>query len=368
MNSNRALTALFLVLTVIFAFGLTHLFRLRYEAGDIYPAYSSLRADPLGTKALFQSLERAAALKVQRNLRDLDQLSLPRSTTVFYVALKAEDLSLVEEEEFRQWEDIVLGGGRLVFSFQATRAQSADAKPIEPPQAPPAERDGETGPSENADEFRPRQQRGRRPGRTGEVHGGGAIKPAWPAQRWGFRIAHEELPSDDKGIAGTVQVQRQGDGALPSELVWHSPVVFSRLDEAWRTLYARGAWPVLIERHHGRGTIVLLADSYLLSNEAMRADRQYELLSWLVGGSTSVVFDETHFGVIENPGVIALARKYRLHGLLLGLTLLAGLFIWKNAANFVPGPEAPSAAASGDPVGGRDSTAGFVSMVQRSVA
>jgi hypothetical protein len=111
-----------------------------------------------------------------------------------------------------------------------------------------------------------------------------------------------------------------------------------------------------------------MADSYLLSNEAMRSDRQPELLAWLVGPSQGVVFDETHFGVIEQPGVMVLARRYRLHGLFVGLALLAALFIWKNAATFVPELNGSGVESSPDLVGGRDSTAGFVNMVRRSVA
>ena len=41
-----------------------HLFQLRFEQGDIYPAYSSLRADPLGTKVFYESLETLPGLSV----------------------------------------------------------------------------------------------------------------------------------------------------------------------------------------------------------------------------------------------------------------------------------------------------------------
>ena len=45
---------LFLLLgcTAVFVFGLVRLFELRFEVGDVYPAYSSLRSDPLGAMAL----------------------------------------------------------------------------------------------------------------------------------------------------------------------------------------------------------------------------------------------------------------------------------------------------------------------------
>jgi len=62
-----------------FIYGLVHLFSLRFEAGDNYPPYSSLRADPLGTKALFDSLD--PLVPARRNLLPLSKLGEGRDTT-----------------------------------------------------------------------------------------------------------------------------------------------------------------------------------------------------------------------------------------------------------------------------------------------
>ena len=45
-----------LAVAALFVAGLIQLFLLRFKAGDVYPAYSSLRSDPLGTQVLFESL------------------------------------------------------------------------------------------------------------------------------------------------------------------------------------------------------------------------------------------------------------------------------------------------------------------------
>ena len=58
----------------LFAFGLVELFALRFASGDVYPAYSSLRADPLGTMAFYESLEKIPGLSVRRDFSDSDQL------------------------------------------------------------------------------------------------------------------------------------------------------------------------------------------------------------------------------------------------------------------------------------------------------
>lgn len=53
----RKASWLLLAIVLLFAFGLVQLFRWRFEAGDVYPPYSSLRTDPMGTQALFESFQ-----------------------------------------------------------------------------------------------------------------------------------------------------------------------------------------------------------------------------------------------------------------------------------------------------------------------
>jgi len=132
-------------------------------------------------------------------------------------------------------------------------------------------------------------------------------------------------------------------------------------------IYARDNQPVLIERKFGSGSLVFSADSYFVSNEALRNERHPKLLAWLAGRNTTVLFDEMHLGVLEKPGIAALVRKYRLHGLVVGLALLAGLFVWKNTTSFVPPYIEDIADNRNDAVAGRDSAAGFVNLLRRSI-
>jgi hypothetical protein len=138
----------------------------------------------------------------------------------------------------------------------------------------------------------------------------------------------------------------------------------TNLDSAWRVIYTRGPDAVLAERRWGRGTVVFSTDSYFLSNEAMRKDRQAGLLAWVIGSCRQVTFDEAHLGILENPGIAALLRKYQLHGLVAGLLLLAGLFIWKNMAGFGPARETETAGAF---VAGKDSASGFVNLLRHHI-
>jgi hypothetical protein len=62
--------------------------------------------------------------------------------------------------------------------------------------------------------------------------------------------------------------------------------------------------------------------------------------------------------------VASLMRKYRLHGLVAGLLVLAGLFIWKNSVSFVPPYPEPAATEA---VVGRDAAAGFINLLRRNL-
>jgi len=138
------------------------------------------------------------------------------------------------------------------------------------------------------------------------------------------------------------QWRRGADGhasiaPLPEKIAWRSDVFFELADDAgWQVIYRRGTQPVLVERRLGRGSLVLAADSYFLSNEALQHDRAPALLAWTIGPHARVVFDEAHLGVQAQPGVAALARRYGLSGAFFTLLLLAALYVWRQMALFVP--------------------------------
>jgi hypothetical protein len=142
-------------------------------------------------------------------------------------------------------------------------------------------------------------------------------------------------------------------------------MIFTNVNAAWRTIYSRGTNPVVLERKFGVGSVVLMTDCYSLSNEAMVADRHPDLLAWLIGSADTIEFDEAHLGLTESPGVSSLMRRYRLHGLVAGLLLVVGLFIWQHSASFLPrvkdGPLE-------DEIAGKEAAAGLVNLLRRNIA
>ena len=344
----------FLLAFVGFAAGLVHLFHLRFESGDNYPPYSSLRADPLGTKALFESLE--PLVETRRHVRSLAKLSDGRDTTLLWLGAEPHSLRFAPED-FQRIETFVRSGGRVVIS-------------LVPVQESPRGNRFATGPpvtkrplriTTNAPPLRPGEEFA--DPQTISIR-----------DRWNLAIDHASLTRTPEGkmIPELAVLQADGESQLlPKSIPVHTAAHFANSDSNWRTLYARVAgtnsYPVLIERTMGRGRIVMCADSFHFSNEALRSEREPGLLSWLVGSSREVVFDETHLGVSHEPGVAALAREYRLGGIFIALLMLAGLFIWRNSASFMPPYDDQLALERGELVEGKDSTSGFINLLKRNI-
>src|SRR6267154_119589 len=107
----------FVVCAVIFAAGLFQLLKLRFEAGDVYPPYSSLRADPLGTIDFYEALERMPEMAVERDFSANNKLPGGRNTTYLHLGAQPREWEWIDDEEFRTIEDFVTAGGRLVVTF-----------------------------------------------------------------------------------------------------------------------------------------------------------------------------------------------------------------------------------------------------------
>jgi hypothetical protein len=192
----------------------------------------------------------------------------------------------------------------------------------------------------------------------------GEKKKPTARELWGMNTEIKDLTAAGDTFVPEIVEEDGGNVALPAGLTWHSGIVFTNLHPAWKTIYSRDGAPVVIERAFGRGTIVIATDSYFVSNEAMLKDREPLLLSWLIGSNKEIMFDEAHFGITESPGVVSLIRRYRLTWLLGGLIVVAGLYVWKNSTSLVP---RRSEADLEVHIQGRDSAAGFVNLLRRSI-
>jgi Domain of unknown function (DUF4350) len=347
-----------------FVFGLLQLFKLRFEAGDVYPAYSSLRADPLGTMALYESLEQLPGISTRRDYSTANRLPDGKDTAYLHLAAPIYEWREMDKETFREIDQFLARGGRLVVTMHPASANSSRSRNEDEtetnslPEKVANPKDGK-----KTDDKKPA------PGESKKKRSKKELEKdlEWVSlkDRWGMEFQINDLKKGDNDVYEPALVKNRTDLPLPLILDWHSGIVFTNVDKAWHIIYARGTNAVVIERKFGPGTVVVATDSYFLSNEAIQKDRHADFLAWLIGPGRNIIFDEAHLGVTERSGVAVLMRKYRLHWLAAGLILLAGLFIWKNSVTLAP-PHAEETPT--DYIAGKDAAAGFVNLLRRGIA
>ncbi len=134
MKRSSATPVFIAVLAVIAgAAAIVALFALRFAQGDVYPEYSSLRADPLGTKVLHDSLSRMPGFVVSRSYRPLDDVA-SADAAILYFGASCWALSARSGQYRAQFRRAAERGNRIVLVFaplvRAPQEKSAlEAKP-----------------------------------------------------------------------------------------------------------------------------------------------------------------------------------------------------------------------------------------------
>ena len=365
LSRKLLLRGALLLLVAGVAAGLYQLFALRLQVGDVYPAYSTLRADPLGAKVLSEALAEMPGVTVERNFLPLPKLHPAEPPALIYAGLGR--VSMWEPGELDAFEALVKGGARAVFAFRPEALESeAEAKKRAAGEAKEEKEKAASkkkhGPAAATPSATPAGKPSLRKPRGDAEFDGKSFREV--ATQWGFSFAVAQ-GKEGAAFSTPAEIEAQA-GALEPALPWHSALWFDQLQPAWRVFYRAGGKPVVIERTLGSGTIVLASDAFFLSNEALHSEaRAPKFLSWLIGAHRLVIFDEDHHGLREQPGIATLMRKYHLHGLIAALALLAGLFLWQQAVPFLPVPEAQSVTA--ETVTGRGSAEGLRTLLRRTI-
>ncbi len=359
-STQRKMIGLAVLCAALFIFGLTKLFLMRFEAGDVYPPYSSLRSDPLGTQALFESFGKTAAQGAQRNFRSLDQVMLTSGRTLLVCGLPSHQSVLNAKMWEKLLDRLAENGGRLVIAYRTPSALRASA-----------DRWGkDKGEDDNSKERFEKDCDGNQ---TEAEQGGNATQSldetdedAWQGLAALGLVLHRADEDKEAPHDSAVRMS-ETEAILPALIPWRSPLFFELEDQAWQTIYTWEDEPVVISRFWGTGTLVMVADSYLFSNEALRNNRLPKLLAWFAVPDHAVLFDEFHHGLVKQPGIAALMRKYRLHGVVATLVLLVVLFLWRQASVFVPAPSRSEEQSEKQSAVGRDTAEGLVNLMQQHI-
>jgi hypothetical protein len=248
---------------------------LRLEKGDMYPAFSSLRADPIGSRALYESLERQKGLTVGRNFVDVADLTV-QGTTLFFIGLSATDLQ--NDSAFAaSVTRLASRGNRVVLALDRSHTFSADSA------------------------------KGTKRTASGLL---GLYCVPNPA-------------ADSPAVKAP---------ATLAPLRWKSDVAF-RGDSTWTGIVAENDNRIIVgEKRILQGTLVALCSSFHLSNEGLRDNSRTlgsnPLIPFLVGSSRTVLFDESHNGIAYTTGLADLFKKFGMTGVVLFALVWFLFFIW----------------------------------------
>lgn len=332
MNRRSARWLVPLVAFALTAAALGWVFSVRLGGGDVYPPYSSLRADALGTRALYEALEALPDFRVDRELKPLERLgATPR--VVFLNGLLWHEWHEMPADQLAALNAAANSGGTVVLAFRSvTKADEeewvAAEKRRKEHEAEAKKREGtadDDAKEKKKDAAKKTPGRPKRPGKEPETK---TLAEAWQIE---FSVRNLLTTKPRAWRAKDAPTE------LPEQIAWHSDLVFKpQAGSPWRTLFIRALEPVAVERPFGRGRIVLLGDAYGLSNESMQKTRATGLLAWLIGEHRRATFVESVLGLEQENGVGYLARRYGLGGALALLTLLAALYLWRRLAAFYP--------------------------------
>ncbi len=139
--------------------------------------------------------------------------------------------------------------------------------------------------------------------------------------------------------------------------------VFPSWTKDWAPAQVRDGTPFFLERHFGKGAVLLIAGSKLFTNRELLIHPDTQTLAAVPGSRREVIFDENHLGLEDTGTVVGLAAAHGLTGLLLGFVVLAVLYVWRNAISFVP-PLPPQSDAA---VSGRDAYSGLANLLRQTV-
>ena len=307
-DSPTILKALAVAMLLAFAAAGLWLLFLAFEIGDVYPPYSSQRAELDGTEVLYEALERFPELYVARHYGPAGSAVGSRDTTIIVAGFPILDWHFGDEDELRELLRLADRGARLVMCLEPSS-----------PGAPPLL--GRKGKERTEkDEKKPVQP-------VGEKLLQVAVK---------FDPPPKVATSHGRTVKQAFMVLEEKGERLPDRLPWRGHCYLEPRAGGWKTLYSWTGRPALLFRKQGKGEIVLMADSFLLTNRAMWEDRHSDFLCWLISGHRRVLFYERHLGVAENPGVAWLIKRYNLDGLVAVLLIIMALFVWRNSVPLVP--------------------------------
>jgi len=412
-------------LAALTAYGFYEVLGVRFSSGEGYPIYSTLRADPLGTRALFEALDRLPEVDSARNFERIEKLVGAPGDTLMLLNVSVDAFNKhsgsLDGRVLARW---VAAGGRLVITIDSqsgdNRRKGVFDKAIneveeerrveDEERKTKREKKSEESTGDDKEKSRnkkePKEERSEETRFLREATLAETLKISlnarelMPVGKSGFRLtpgkgmplAPADLPvwfsgiflNDDPkqdwkklsaGIGDRLKKKTDdrdaGDKKAEHDKEKTPMEEAAALPSPWHMLATRGTRAVIVERKLGKGSVVICTDSFFASNEALWSNPKAKFLAWLAGDARRVIFDETHLGssIGDEDSLMTLARRYRMHGLFIGSLLFFGLYVWRNSTSLVPrDPSHDLGHWRNDAVAGQGAAAGLEGLLRRGVS
>ncbi len=289
---------------LLFALSVYILLPQSARSQDAFPGYSSHLPNPKGTKVLHNSIARIPGFEIQRNYRPYAELAGGPDKLLIMSGLSSWRQSLpfhiLEEEHAAGLSGFVQSGGTILMAYtpwlpslEGADDESAD----EPEKEEPAE--GEDDQDDDEQDEPPR----------GILHA----------------VAKGEMTSGEFKPFG-----------------WNSRYALDLPESGWHVHQYIGEHPAIASIPHGEGNLIVCADSYFISNEAM-LEPPLDFIQWMTGEKRVIIFDEWSKGVRDNRSILYLLRKHKLIGFLVSLVIAAVLLFWHNSSSVLEKAVSPQA-------------------------
>lgn len=333
---------------------------VRLATGETYPPYSSRRAEPDGTRALYEALNRLPGVSCERNYQPVKRLQANPGDVLIIADIAGGKVQshcgCVEDgKTLTQWAS---NGGRVILALRPGRATFGSIAPsARRHQDLPSEKDGKEEEEEEPSSPKKKKMEAE------DMRYLGCAFGLFLHER-PFSLQPDFLPRRPQPATGLSLKQDELPRWFSNSFLEPAPDV----EDQWITLATKGTRPVIMERKIGKGSLVVCTDSFFLSNEALWREANPAFLAHLMGDANRVVFEERTHGVGENDGIMTLARRYGMHGLFIGGIVLFILFIWRNAVSLVPTDhDSDLGLWRGDSVAGQGAASGLVSILKRGI-
>ncbi len=329
---------------------------LRTAATTInYPNYSSFNNKELGLRAYYETARRLG-IPVERNYRSLMKFEGTRGTVV-YANLIVGDLRYADPKVLELYERVAKPGTRLMFLMNVheenyvrtdeTTAENADDDDAEP---------------DKATHDSSKQKDGKSPGAGNPANKKQGNKPTTGKERdenlslrWGVEMKPVDTPRN-VGPLGQIIDDQLGHVV---DRRW----TFAKWNGQWKPTAGADGQVYMLERTFGSGAVVILLGLENFTNKTLLTKVDSARIASTLSGPRPLIFDESHLGVADDDTVAGFARQHNLEWLLLGLLVLAGLYVWRSSVSFVPAlPE-----IRGAEIPGREAHAALTSLLSQSI-